>query len=40
MKAASELQKVLDQFTNARPAELDLAFASDTKRKANEKKNK
>lgn len=39
MKAASELQKVLDQFTNARPAELDLAFASDTKRKANKKKN-
>ena len=28
MKAASELQKVLDQFTNARPAELDLAYAS------------
>lgn len=39
-KAAIELQKVLDSFTNARPAELDLAFASEAKGKAKEKKNK
>ena len=34
------LQKALDQFTNARPAELDLAFATDAKGKAKEKKSK
>ncbi len=39
-KSATELQKALDQFTNARPTELDLAFESNTKRKASEKKNK
>ena len=32
-KAAIELQAVLDQFTNARPVELDLAFESAAARK-------
>ncbi len=38
--AVAELQKVLDQFSNARPAELDLAFAPAAERNAKEKKNK
>ena len=37
---AAELQKVLDQFSNAGPAELDLAFVPTAERNANEKKNK
>jgi hypothetical protein len=32
-KSAVELQAVLDQFTNARPVELDLAFESASARK-------
>lgn len=37
-KAAGKFQKVLDQFNNARPAELDRAFESATRGKAAKKK--